>query len=450
VAPRTSAGGARRLLIVVWPIVVLGVAAGGSTELRVAPAVAGSVPSPATSRARETTTRADDDAPRAAAPIASSSRPRRVTLAFTGDILIHQRLWETARAHAGGVGFDFRPMFAPLRPVLSRADVAICHLETPLSPDDADLASYPIFETPHELAPAIAWAGYDGCSTASNHSLDGGPEGVEATLRWLDRSDLGHAGTARSPRERDRLTIYEVDGADVAHLSYTWSFNGFTPDVPWRANVIDVPRVLRDAERADRRADLVIVSVHWGVEYTHTPTAWQIEVADRLARAGTIDLIVGHHAHVVQPLARIDRTWVAYGLGNILSGMTSSLGTPAVQDGVVLLAEAVRRGERWRIARLSVVPTSVEYGTWRILPIRRTLVHERPTAALRTELLASEERTLSALAALGVAETVDSGPEPLRHLGTRGVLLVLEVTEDVRARRERRRDPSGPRGQLLV
>jgi poly-gamma-glutamate capsule biosynthesis protein CapA/YwtB (metallophosphatase superfamily) len=399
-APRASGGGPLRLLSVARAFLVIAIAVAGSTGMRVASRAVPGAPSAAQLRAPAfaRAPAGPEGAPRAAPP-----PPDRIELAFTGDILIHEGLWRIAQEHARGDDvFDFRPLFRPLRPVVSRADLALCHLETPLSPDDRDLASYPVFETPHELAPAIAWAGYDGCSTASNHSLDGGIAGVEATLRWLDRAELGHTGTARSRRERDRLAVYDVGGAGVAHLSYTWSFNGFTPDVAWRANVIDVRRILRDAERADRRADLVIVSVHWGLEYTHTPTTWQTEIADRLARAGTIDLVVGHHAHVVQPLTKIRRTWIAYGLGNILSGMTSSLGTAAVQDGVVLLAEAKRRSNRWRIVDLSVVPTMVEYGTWRVLPIGRSLRNGDGSSEQRAQLLASRERTLDVLGAFGV------------------------------------------------
>jgi poly-gamma-glutamate synthesis protein (capsule biosynthesis protein) len=294
--------------------------------------------------------------------------------------------------------------------VIAGADLALCHLETPLSPDDAELASYPVFETPHELAPAISWAGYDGCSTASNHALDGGAEGVRATLRWLDRAGLGHAGTARTRGESRRVTTYDVRGVSIAHLSWSWGFNGFEPDDPWRANRIDVPAVLRAAKAARRAgADLVVVSLHWGAEYQGTPTAWQEEVADALTRSRTIDLLVGHHAHVVQPLARVNGTWVAYGLGNILSGMTSSLGTESVQDGVVLLARAERSGGGWSIGGLSVVTTRVEYGTWRVLPVLRTLRRADPSPALAAELRASDERTLEALAAFGAEVDAVSG-----------------------------------------
>jgi poly-gamma-glutamate synthesis protein (capsule biosynthesis protein) len=340
--------------------------------------------------------------PDATVPEASAPR-RRITMAFTGDILIHERLWQTAAAQAGpGERYDFRSLFAPIRPTIADADLAICHLETPLSPAGRQPSSFPIFSTPPEVASAIAWAGYDGCSTASNHSLDGGTAGVVATLDHLDAAGLGHAGTARTRAEASRIARYRVGGVVVAHLSATWSFNGSSPDTAWRAERIDTSALIVDARRARRAgADLVVVSLHAGVEYTHRPTAYQRRVAERLTRGDAIDLIVGHHAHVVQPIHRVHGTWVAFGLGNHLSGMTSSLGTEAVQDGVVLVVTAQRRrGGTWSLAP-RVVPTRVDGVRWRVLPVGVTLDRSWASPQLRAELRASWARTLAAVRLLG-------------------------------------------------
>lgn len=411
--PRASLSRAAAWLRVASSTVAIVVAiAAGATTLQVAAppiaAVGTPVPRQPPDPAPPNEPSSGPSAPASPAPAPSSTPPapsggpstrRDFTMAFTGDILIHSSLWERAGLHAGGAGYDFRPLLGPVRPVLQAADLAICHLETPLSPDDRDIASYPVFETPASLADAIAWAGYDGCSTASNHSLDGGVDGVRATLRHLDRVGLGHAGTARSKAEARRITTYRVAGARIAHLSFTFGFNGFVADTPWRANRIDVPAVLADVARARAAgADLVVVSLHWGVEYTQ-PTMWQRQTAARLARSPAIDLLVGHHAHVVQPVTRTHGTWVAYGLGNLLSGMTSSLGTPAVADGVVLRAHVRRHGGAWRIDRLSAVPTMVRYGTWQVLPVARTLARAWPTEGLRADLRASRSRTISAMCA---------------------------------------------------
>ena len=297
--------------------------------------------------------------------------PRRFTIAATGDLLIHESLWERAAVlgAASGEAFDFRPMFRRVQDTLAGADLALCHLETPVTAD-GDLSSYPVFAAPVEITDAIAFAGYDSCSTASNHSLDGGTPGIEATLGALDRNGLAHAGTARTRAESRRITMLDVGGATVAQLSYSFGFNGFTPEHDWQANVIEVERILDDARRAHQRgSDFTVVSLHWGVEPLTTPTAFQTQVAERLTRSPFVDAIVGHHAHVVQPIERVHGKVVAYGMGNLLSGMRpSSLWPDGVEDGVIVLLRVELRGEAYRVTRVRAVPTTVEYGTWRILP----------------------------------------------------------------------------------
>ena len=132
--------------------------------------------------------------------------PERFTMVFGGDVLVHTGVWSQAAAYArAGERFDFRPMFAPLRTLLTVADVAICHLETPVSPNDTNLSSFPVFNVPHEIVDAIAWSGYDGCSTASNHSLDQGIAGIRATIDALEDAGLRHAGTAANRRASPSL-----------------------------------------------------------------------------------------------------------------------------------------------------------------------------------------------------------------------------------------------------
>lgn len=272
---------------------------------------------------------------RAVARLAPVDRTRRVTIAAAGDILIHEAVWQSALAHGGGERFDFWPVFERLEPFIAAADVAICHLEVPLSADNTGLSSYPRFNAPFELADAIAAAGYDGCSVASNHTLDRGVAGIDATLGHLDRVGLRHAGAARSPEEAAQITTFVVRGVQIAHLSYTYGFNGLRrpPGEEWRAHLIHPGTIVADAARATSEgADLVLVSLHWGDEYVHTPSQYQHDVAAAIAPSPDIDLVIGHHAHVVQPITRVGDTWVAYGLGNQVSNM----GQPERRDGAIL------------------------------------------------------------------------------------------------------------------
>ncbi|WP_237530653.1 CapA family protein, partial [Streptomyces sp. SID3212] len=135
-------------------------------------------------------------------PAAGTGAPERgFTLIGSGDVLPHDSVIGRANADAGGRGYDFRPMLAGVRPVVSRADVAICHMETVYGANGGPYTGYPAFKSPPEVAAALGDTGYDSCSTASNHSLDDGAAGVRRTLDALDRAGVRHVGSARSAAE---------------------------------------------------------------------------------------------------------------------------------------------------------------------------------------------------------------------------------------------------------
>lgn len=336
-------------------------------------------------------------------PAAAADGPSRVVVAFTGDDLATRATWIRARQNAGGPGYDYDPMFARLRSLISSVDVAICHLETPLTGPGLGVSDYPRYVVPHQLAGAIRRAGYDGCSTASNHVLDAGTLGVKTTLARLDRLGLRHAGSARSPEERWRTTRYRVGDLVLAHLSFSASFNGHVPAAPWQANRIDPVRILSDARLARQRgADAVVVSLHWGTEHRHAPSTAQRALAAKLLASDAIDLIVGHHAHVVQPIRRVGGHIVAYGMGNSLSGMTARLFTPSVADGIVVLATFERDAAGWHLRGVRYAPTWVEPGSWVVRLVGPAIEAGRLPAWELTELRRSWTRTVSVVDAAGI------------------------------------------------
>jgi poly-gamma-glutamate capsule biosynthesis protein CapA/YwtB (metallophosphatase superfamily) len=349
----------------------------------------------------ETTVRVTDPAPTTTEP------PATVTLAFTGDLLPHAPVSRQAAAYgvATGVPYDYGPMFARVAPVLAAADVAICHLETPLSPDDTNLSTYPVYNVPREIAVAVAGAGWDGCTVASNHAIDAWDTGVAATLDVLDAAGLRHAGTARSAEEAATPTIYEVGEVTVASLDYTYGLNGFSlpDDKPWLVNLIDPDRILADAAAArEAGADVVVVGMHWGEQYVTEPTADQQALARRLLASPDVDLIVGAHAHVVQPVERIDGEYVVYGLGNFLSNQSPECCAPGAQDGVIVTAEVQVPAEGpVSVTGLVVTPTWVDRSDYTVLPVAAALDDPATPEWMRPDLEASWERTLSTLTSLG-------------------------------------------------
>lgn len=294
----------------------------------------------------------------------------------TGDVLIHPRLTEQAESDGGGK-IDYRPLLAGVKPLVSGADLAICHLETPLAPEGGPYHGYPSFSAPPEIVDALRDTGYDTCSTASNHTLDQGASGVTRTLDKLDAAGVRHTGSARSAKEAGTPLILDVHGVKVAQLSYAFGFNGIErpSGKPWLANEIDADEILAAAHAAKQAgADVVIASLHWGVEYRHEVTGEQQRLADRLLASPDLDLIVGHHAHVVQPFAKVAGKWVAFGLGNEVARHDEPRG--ATEEGVAARFHFTRANGRWTVDRAEYLPTLIDLGP----PIRlRDLTSAPPT-----------------------------------------------------------------------
>lgn len=317
-------------------------------------------------------------------PIQPPSRPS-ITAAFSGDVLIHSPVWKKA----GGYGspYDFGPMFDPIAGIVGSADVAICHLEVPLSANNQSLSGYPAFNAPRQTADGLVGAGYDGCSTASNHSFDRGVSGVESTLSVLADVGLAQAGMAATEGQASRATLYQVGEITLAHLSATWWLNGLQLPAakPWLVQMLDVDELLAQAAAARLGgADVVVVSMHCCAEYQTAPTAYQREVARALVDSPDVDLVVGHHAHVIQPIEERDGEFIIYGLGNFLSAQRFR---PETQDGVIVAVEFAPRAGKWVARQVSAHPTWVEGGTFRILPAAQY----NPASWRRTELTLTSE-----------------------------------------------------------
>lgn len=350
--------------------------------------------------------------PEPAAPAATvpSDQVAVVTFALSGDILAHSPLWRGAARHAadaGRDGYDFGPMLAATATVHDTVDVAVCHLETPIAPAGEELSTMPYYGVPAEIADAIEAAGFDRCSTASNHTFDRGVAGIVRTVDELERVGVAQDGMARTPDEIAPRP-FTVNGVSIAHLSYTYSYNGLRPPSgdEWRSRLIDPDRILADAAEARRLgADVVVVSLHWGSEGRTAPTDAQRALADVLTASGQIDLIIGHHAHVVQPIEQVNGVWVVYGLGNLLSNMPTGSFPPNSQDGAIVTLAVLRDGDgalTWLAP--SVTPTWVDrHDGWRIVVLPQALADPALGPGRRSVLQASYDRTSAVFGELTVA-----------------------------------------------
>ncbi|MER5428349.1 CapA family protein [Streptomyces sp. NPDC002588] len=320
------------------------------------------------------------------------------TLVATGDVLPHSSVVERAQFDAGGAGYDFRPMFEDVKPVVSGADLALCHMETVYGANGV-YTGYPAFRSPPEIAQALAATGYDGCSTASAHSLDDGAPGVQRTLDTLDAAGVRHAGTARTEAEAGTVTLLRAGPAKVAHLAYT---NGtdypLPPGQPWTVDFVDESRILADARAARKAgADVVVVSLHWGTEWQEAPDDRQQALARGLTASRTdgrpdVDLLLGTRTHVPQAYEKVNGTWVVYGLGDQIAGeMFNQQGVqdPRGNQSTVArftFAPPARPGGRWEVRRAEFLPQLFDVDAGRVVDLGKAMANGAGVQGVRDRI----------------------------------------------------------------
>ena len=244
-----------------------------------------------------------------------------------GDIIFHKPQCKYANAIAGGgEKWDFRPQFEYIKDFLADADFTIGNFEAPSRPGKP-YEGYPIFNAPRDVFKVLKDIGVDVLTTANNHTLDMGVEGIRTTLDGIEQAGLKSVGTRRSSKDKDYL-IYNVKGIDIAVLSYADHFNGLEPYLKTEedkamANTLNPEKIKKDIEEMRKKADLVLVYPHWGEEYRQDPTQAQVKLARNMVEWGA-DLVIGNHPHIVEPAEWYRakdgrRGFIAYACGNFIS-----------------------------------------------------------------------------------------------------------------------------------
>jgi poly-gamma-glutamate capsule biosynthesis protein CapA/YwtB (metallophosphatase superfamily) len=275
-------------------------------------------------------------------------------VAVAGDILLHPALWDQAEKDGKG-SMDFGPLLKGIAPYLADSDLALCNLETPVAAPSGPFKGYPMFSVPPEIIPALADVGYDGCTTASNHSMDAGVAGVKRTLDALETAGLVSTGSYRSAAEAAKPLVVEVGSARVAVIAGTFSLNGVAEDAPWRVDDIAGASLVSRAKAARAAgADIVLAAIHDGAEYSSAPTASQLQLNRSLADSGEFDFIYSHHTHSVLPIEKRKGTWIVYGLGNSVAKHATK--TVLNQEGLTVKMQFVRTGDSWRPGELAWAP----------------------------------------------------------------------------------------------
>ena len=241
------------------------------------------------------------------------------SLIMVGDALIHSSIYMDAKTSTGS--YDFRPMLEKIKPIVSKYDLKYYNQETVLGGVELGLSNYPRFNSPYEVGDAFIDAGFNLVSLATNHTMDKGEQGVLNSLSyWGKQQNILTAGSYKSFEDRDRKVIKEINGIKYAFFSYTTWTNGLeTPTgKEYLNNVYNEELAKNDIERVKDEVDIIIVAMHWGTEYSKGISDSQVEIANYLSSLG-VDIIIGSHPHVVEPIEFIGKTMVIYSLGNFIS-----------------------------------------------------------------------------------------------------------------------------------
>lgn len=259
-----------------------------------------------------------------------------LSLVMVGDSLIHDKIYNEALKYGNGEYYDFKPMLSLIKPIVSEYDLAYYNQETILGGSEIGVSSYPSFNSPYEVGDAMVDAGFNLISLATNHTLDRGEKAiVNSRNYWDSRKDVLAVGSYTSIEDRERIRVMKKNDITYTMLNYTYGMNGIK--VPggkeYLVNVwpvaLDNPdidsgyqnykeQVREDIEAVRDKVDVLLVAMHWGMEYEYQPNAYQRDMALYLSSLG-VDIIIGTHPHVIQPVTWIDDTLVIYSLGNFIS-----------------------------------------------------------------------------------------------------------------------------------
>ena len=264
------------------------------------------------------------------------------TLTAIGDIMCHNTQYIDAYNDETGE-YDFSYVFDDISLYTKTADICVGNLETTFAGEDVGYSSYPTFNTPDSLAYELKDIGVDVLSTAGNHALDKGFNGLSRTIDVLNDADISHLGTYKTKEEQDKTLIKYVKGIKIAFVNFAYGTNGIPipSDKPYCVNLIDENLMKEQIDRAKQEEpDIIIACMHWGTEYKTTPSSTQEQLADFLFKNG-VDIILGTHPHVLEPMEKRTVTlddgttkdgFVIYSLGNFIADQNAEY----TRDSIIL------------------------------------------------------------------------------------------------------------------
>ena len=294
-----------------------------------------------------------------------------IKISAVGDILMWRPQIQSGKISENEYSFDY--MFNEVKPLLKESDIVMGNLETNLAGRELNYqfinpkTRWPVFNCPDELSQALKNSGFNVLTTANNHCLDKGIDGMKRTLDILDKVGFNHTGTFHSLDDSKKKLIMDVKGIRVGILSYTYgtNLNPIPKDEPWAVNLINND-MLGDIYKMKKRVDLTIVCIHFGREFSRHPNEEQKNWVQQCFEYGA-DIVLGAHPHVIQPMKikyvkDIDgiekERFVIYSLGNFISDIM--LNNIHTVSGVILNLSITKSPQgNTSITHIEYIPTWV-------------------------------------------------------------------------------------------
>lgn len=289
-----------------------------------------------------------------------------ISFLATGDNLIHPNIYTDAYyRRTDEKEYDFLPMYENVADAVREADIAFINQETVMAGEGYYNSGYPCFNSPQQLGVDLVELGFDVIGMANNHMLDMGVKGLSQTMDFWDQQPVTTIGAYRDEEDAKNIRVIEEEGVKIALLSYTYGTNGIVKPAssPIVIPYIDDSLIVSDLAAAEEIADFTIVSIHWGIENTQTPSDEQYRLAKLIADNGA-DIILGHHSHTIQPIEWVTaedgrEVLCIYSLGNLVSGMAA----PVNQVGGFLTFDIESDGEGGlKVEDVLFTPTVFYYG----------------------------------------------------------------------------------------
>lgn len=298
-----------------------------------------------------------------------------------GDVMVHSPQLQ-AQYNSSTKTYNFDNNFKYVKKYIKEADYSLANLETTLAGNDVyPYSSYPMFNSPDELADALKSAGFDLLSTINNHSFDKSNLGVNRTLSTLKEKGFDTVGTRENSSDNEYI-IKDINNIKVGITSYSYGdvksnnkyLNGIkiSEECEDKMNIFDSSDVNKAFKTISsttdkmKDSDIQVAILHWGIEYTRSETEFQKQLAQKLCDSG-VDIIIGSHPHVVEPVETItstdgkNETLVIYSLGNYISNQRRESVGPYSEDGLMVNIKISKKSNenKAKIEKVTCIPTWV-------------------------------------------------------------------------------------------